>query len=67
VETGSLADLRHLRRTRVRAELLGSMDGIASVPGLHDVAVADGVLTCTADPTRSTTCSASWPASACWA
>ena len=50
VETGSLADLRHLRRTRVRAELLGSMDGIASVPGLHDVAVADGVLTCTADP-----------------
>jgi ABC-2 type transport system ATP-binding protein len=50
VETGSLADMRHLRRTRVRAELLGSMDGIASVPGLHDVAVDDGVLTCTADP-----------------
>jgi ABC-2 type transport system ATP-binding protein len=50
VETGSLADMRHLRRTRVRAELLGPMDGIASVPGLHDVAVDDGVLTCTADP-----------------
>ena len=50
VETGSLADLRHLRRTRVRAELVGPMDGIASVPGLHDVDVHDGVLTCTADP-----------------
>jgi ABC-2 type transport system ATP-binding protein len=50
VETGSLADLRHLRRTRVRAELTGPLDGIASVSGLHDVTVTDGVLTCTAEP-----------------
>ncbi|MDQ6642111.1 MAG: ABC transporter ATP-binding protein [Actinomycetota bacterium] len=51
VETGSLADLRHLRRTRVRAELAradgaGSFAGIA---GLHDVAVENHALTCTAD------------------
>ena len=51
VETGTLADLRHLRRTRVRAELLGAMDGIAARAGLHDVAVVDGpCVTCTADP-----------------
>ena len=28
----------------------GPMDGLATVTGLHDVDVRDGVLTCTADP-----------------
>ncbi|MEP6817161.1 MAG: ABC transporter ATP-binding protein, partial [Marmoricola sp.] len=51
VETGSLADLRHLRRTRVRAEIpaAGGSAGFADIAGLQDVAVSGGVLTCTAD------------------
>ncbi|MCA6095219.1 ABC transporter ATP-binding protein [Streptomyces sp. SCA3-4] len=39
VETGSLADLRHLTRTSVTAELSGTPDGLAHLPGVHDVAV----------------------------
>ncbi len=39
VETGSLADLRHLTRTSVTAELTGSPAGLAHLPGVHDLAV----------------------------
>jgi ABC-2 type transport system ATP-binding protein len=51
VETGSLADLRHLRRTRVRAELASRVgpEVFTGVAGLHDVSVEEQVLTCTAD------------------
>ncbi|GAA1805495.1 ABC transporter ATP-binding protein [Actinomadura chokoriensis] len=38
VETGTLADLRHLTRTSVRAELAGPPDGIP-LPGAHDVRI----------------------------
>jgi ABC-2 type transport system ATP-binding protein len=41
VETGSLAQLRHLARTSVEAELTGAVDGLASLPGVHDL-VVDG-------------------------
>ncbi|MFI6584216.1 ATP-binding cassette domain-containing protein [Embleya sp. NPDC050493] len=45
VESGSLADLRHLSRTTVRAELRGPGDGLAELPGVHDVAAnADHVV-----------------------
>jgi ABC-2 type transport system ATP-binding protein len=37
VESGSLAELRHLTRTSVRAELAGSGDGLADLPGVHDL------------------------------
>jgi ABC-2 type transport system ATP-binding protein len=37
VETGTLADMRHLTRTRVQAELIGSPDGLAALPGVHDL------------------------------
>jgi len=37
VESGSLAELRHLTRTSVRAELAGPIDGLADLPGVHDV------------------------------
>ncbi|HKT02861.1 MAG TPA: ABC transporter ATP-binding protein [Rugosimonospora sp.] len=37
VETGSLADLRHLTRTSIQAELTGSVDGLASLPSVHDL------------------------------
>ncbi|ETK35679.1 ABC transporter ATP-binding protein [Microbispora sp. ATCC PTA-5024] len=41
VETGSLADLRHLTRTSIQAELAGPVDGLAGLPGVHDLR-ADG-------------------------
>ncbi|MET7650490.1 ABC transporter ATP-binding protein [Streptomyces sp. NPDC005486] len=39
VETGSLADLRHLTRTSVTAELAHSPNGLAHLPGVHDLDV----------------------------
>ncbi|GAA2462240.1 ABC transporter ATP-binding protein [Streptomyces lavendulocolor] len=35
VETGSLAELRHLTRTSITAELAGPPDGLAHLPGVH--------------------------------
>ncbi|OIJ69643.1 ABC transporter ATP-binding protein [Streptomyces mangrovisoli] len=37
VETGSLADLRHLTRTSVSAELAAEPDGLAGLKGVHDL------------------------------
>jgi ABC-2 type transport system ATP-binding protein len=39
VETGSLADLRHLTRTTVRAETELTPDGLDRLPGVHDLVV----------------------------
>ncbi|MFF3380734.1 ATP-binding cassette domain-containing protein [Streptomyces sp. NPDC002680] len=39
VETGSLAALRHLTRTSITAELAGTPNGLAHLPGVHDVDV----------------------------
>jgi len=39
VESGSLAELRHLTRTAVRVELAGAADGLADLPGVHDLNV----------------------------
>ncbi|MFJ3667686.1 ATP-binding cassette domain-containing protein [Streptomyces sp. NPDC090106] len=39
VETGSLADLRHLTRTSVSAELAGPPHGLDGLPGVHDLDV----------------------------
>ncbi|MFE2167580.1 ATP-binding cassette domain-containing protein [Streptomyces sp. NPDC059447] len=39
VETGSLAELRHLTRTSITAELAGPPNGLAHLPGVHDVEV----------------------------
>src|ERR1700727_2855612 len=48
VETGTLADLRHLTRTAIDAELDGPV-AVASLPGVHD-AVLDGArLRCEVD------------------
>jgi ABC-2 type transport system ATP-binding protein len=38
VETGTLAELRHLTRTSIRAELAGPPDGVP-LPGAHDVRI----------------------------
>jgi ABC-2 type transport system ATP-binding protein len=37
VESGSLAELRHLTRTSINAELTGPADGLATLPGVHDL------------------------------
>ncbi|MFF2007475.1 ATP-binding cassette domain-containing protein [Streptomyces sp. NPDC058195] len=39
VETGSLADLRHLTRTSITAELDGAPDGLGRLPGVHGLDV----------------------------
>ncbi|MFG2943908.1 ABC transporter ATP-binding protein [Streptomyces adustus] len=39
VESGSLGDLRHLTRTSVSAELAGPPNGLAGLPGVHDLDV----------------------------
>jgi ABC-2 type transport system ATP-binding protein len=39
VETGSLAELRHLTRTTVQAELAGAPTGLADLPGVHDAEI----------------------------
>ncbi|MFF9509368.1 ATP-binding cassette domain-containing protein [Streptomyces sp. NPDC014724] len=39
VETGSLADMRHLTRTNITAELAAAPDGLAQLPGVHELDV----------------------------
>jgi ABC-2 type transport system ATP-binding protein len=39
VETGTLADLRHLTRTSITAELAQPPNGLAGLPGVHDAEV----------------------------
>ncbi|MFB6558010.1 ATP-binding cassette domain-containing protein [Streptomyces sp. NPDC056400] len=39
VETGTLAELRHLTRTSISAELAGPPNGLAHLPGVYDVHV----------------------------
>jgi ABC-2 type transport system ATP-binding protein len=50
VESGSLQDMRHLHRNNVRAELSGPAPDLASVDGVHDVAVEGRVVSCSVDP-----------------
>jgi ABC-2 type transport system ATP-binding protein len=42
VESGTLNELRHLTRTSIKAELVGPMDGLAQLTGVHDLQVDDG-------------------------
>ena len=48
VETGTLAALRHLRRNHVRAQITGTL--APDLPGVHDLQVVDGSVTCAVDP-----------------
>ncbi|WP_117215401.1 ABC transporter ATP-binding protein [Allorhizocola rhizosphaerae] len=41
VETGTLAQLRHLTRTAITAELAGPPNGLADLTGVHDLHVED--------------------------
>ncbi len=49
VESGSLAEMRHLRRSKVRAEVAGPVPDLAAVAGVHDLAVSGQVVTFSVD------------------
>jgi ABC-2 type transport system ATP-binding protein len=51
VETGSLADLRHLTRTSMRAELTGPATGLAGLAGVHDLRVHNSHVSLDVDTT----------------
>jgi ABC-2 type transport system ATP-binding protein len=42
VESGTIAELRHLTRTQVTVALDSGADGLARLAGVHDVRVQDG-------------------------
>ena len=44
VESGTLASMRHLLRTSIRAELLGDPGDLSRIPGVADVTLSEGVL-----------------------
>ncbi len=44
VESGTLDELRHLTRTSVTAETERAVPGLAGLPGVHDLAVHDGLV-----------------------
>jgi polyether ionophore transport system ATP-binding protein len=52
VESGTLDDLRHLTRTAVTAELERVPDGLADLPGVHDLTVDGPRITLQADTDR---------------
>jgi ABC-2 type transport system ATP-binding protein len=49
VESGTLADLRHLTRTTVQAELAAPPDGRGGLPGVHDLEVDGTRVRCQVD------------------
>lgn len=57
VETGTLAELRHLTRTSIEVELASPPAGLAGMPGVHALSVHDQrVHTARSTATRSTRC-----------
>jgi ABC-2 type transport system ATP-binding protein len=49
VETGTLTELRHLTRTSITAELASPPDGLANLPGVHEVVVQGTRVRCEVD------------------
>jgi len=45
VQSGTLAELRHLTRARVSTVVAGPTDALAALDGVHDLATADGHVT----------------------
>ncbi|HEY0805492.1 MAG TPA: ABC transporter ATP-binding protein [Pseudonocardiaceae bacterium] len=48
-DSGTLAELRHLTRTSIQAELAGPPTGIAELPGVHDTRITGNRLRCEVD------------------
>jgi ABC-2 type transport system ATP-binding protein len=49
VETGTLAELRHLTRTSIQAELVSASNGIAQLPGVHGLEIDGNKVRCEVD------------------
>jgi ABC-2 type transport system ATP-binding protein len=49
-ESGSLDEMRHLHRTRVRADVVGEVPDLTGFPGVHDWSIDGSVVACTVDP-----------------
>ncbi|MFF0635303.1 ATP-binding cassette domain-containing protein [Nocardia sp. NPDC004151] len=49
VETGTLAQMRHLSRTSITAEMIGSPGDLSRVPGVEDISVEGNTLHCQVD------------------
>jgi ABC-2 type transport system ATP-binding protein len=49
VETGTLSDLRHLTRTSIHAELAAAPNGLAKLPGIHDLDIEGNRVRCEVD------------------
>jgi ABC-2 type transport system ATP-binding protein len=54
VETGTLAELRHLRRCKVVAEVAGPVPDLSRLAGVADVRVDGQVVTCSVEPEAMT-------------
>lgn len=54
VETGSLPELRYLTRTSILAELDRPPEGIAGLPGVHDLDISGDRLSCEVDSDKLT-------------
>jgi ABC-2 type transport system ATP-binding protein len=52
VESGTLADLRHLTRTSIAAELAAPPDGLLDLPGIHNLEVNGTRVRCQVDSER---------------
>ena len=50
VETGSLEEMRHLHRSRVRAEVVGAVPDLSGVPGVHDLSVDGSTVALKVEP-----------------
>ncbi len=50
VESGTLASMRHLSQTSIRAELFREPGDLSRMPGVEEVSIADGVLHARVDP-----------------
>ncbi|HET8681937.1 MAG TPA: ABC transporter ATP-binding protein, partial [Micromonosporaceae bacterium] len=49
VETGTLAEMRHLTRTSITAELRGRPDGLTGMPGVHNLSIDGNEVRCQVD------------------
>jgi ABC-2 type transport system ATP-binding protein len=50
VESGTLDELRHLRRSRITATVARAPEGLDVLPGVHDLTVDGSSFACTVDP-----------------
>jgi ABC-2 type transport system ATP-binding protein len=50
VETGTLDEMRHLRRNSLRAEIAGTVPDLSAIAGVQDASVDGQMVTCSVDP-----------------